>query len=69
MNDEPDKVYAVKDIIANRLDEVDRTLILLYADCQSFRKLGERLGMSHTTVRKEIVRIKNNIRDLYERLY
>lgn len=60
---------AVKDIIANRLNVVDRTLILLYADCQSFRKLGERMGMSHTTVRKEIVRIKNEIRELYERLY
>ena len=60
---------AVKDIIANRLSVVDRTLILLYADCQSFHKLGERMGMSHTTVRKEIVRIKNEIRELYERLY
>jgi transposase-like protein len=69
MNDEPERIWRVKDIVCNRLDEVDRTLILLYADCQSFRKLGERLGMSHTTIRKEIGRIKDKIREMYDTLY
>lgn len=64
--DEPDRIHKVKDIVLNKLNEVDRTLILLYADCQSFRKLGERLGMSHMTIRAEIMRIRKNILELYE---
>ena len=47
MCDEEDRIHRVKDIVLNKLNEVDRTLILLYADCQSYRKLGARLGMSH----------------------
>lgn len=51
---EPDKVRRVKEIVLNRLDQVDRTLILLYADCGSFRVLGRRLGLSHMSVKKII---------------
>jgi hypothetical protein len=46
---------------------VDKTLILLYTDCQSYRKLGHRLGLSHMTCRKEVIRIKNIILKEYER--
>lgn len=64
--DEPEKVHKVKDIVLNRLNEVDRTIILLYADCQSFRKLGKRLGMSHWTVREEVKRIRKTIFEMYD---
>ncbi len=67
-NDEPERVSLVKYIINRRLNEVDRTLIILYADCQSYRKLGKRLGLSHTTIRNEIQRIKAHILEEYERL-
>ena len=68
MNDEPERVRLVKYIVQERLNQVDRTLIILYADCQSYRKLGKRLGLSHTTIRGEIVRIKAEIIRIYKEL-
>lgn len=67
--DEQDRVAALKYIIDNKLNRVDKTLILLYADCQSFRKLGLRLGFSHTTMRIEIKRIKALILDEYNKMH
>lgn len=68
MNDEPERVRLVKYIVQERLNQVDRTLILLYADCHSYRKLGARLGLSRTTVQAEINRIKKTILTEYEKL-
>lgn len=65
---EPDRIARVKWIIDNRLTEVERILILLYVDCQSYRKLGKRLGLSHQTCAKEVRRIKAKILDEYEKL-
>ena len=65
MCDEEDRIHRVKDIVLNKLNEVDRTLILLYADCQTYRKLGARLGMSHMTIRAEIMRIRKEILEQY----
>ena len=65
---EPDKVARVKYIIDNILPEVDRILILLYVDCQSLRKLGKRLGLSHQTCAKEIRRIRASILEEYAKL-
>ena len=67
MNMEDERVHRIKEIINTRLSLADKTLILLYVDCQSFRKLGERLGLSHMTCWKEIIRIKNIILKEYER--
>ena len=61
MCSEDERVHRIKEIINNKLSIVDKTLILLYVDCQSYRKLGKRLGLSHMTCRKEIIRIKNII--------
>lgn len=63
-----DKVAAVKYIIDNKLNRVDKTLILIYADCLSIRKMGQRLGFSHTTMRKEVSRIKKIILDEYNKM-
>lgn len=67
MCNEEERVHRIKEIINTRLSLVDKTLILLYVDCQSYRKLGARLGLSHMTCRKEIIRIKNIILNEYER--
>ena len=61
-----ERVARVKQIIDTRLSVVDKTIILLYADCQSYRKLGKKLGVSHMTIRREIIRIKNIILKEYE---
>lgn len=68
MCSEDERVHRIKEIINNKLSIVDKTLILLYVDCQSYRKLGARLGLSHMTCRKEIIRIKNIILKEYERI-
>lgn len=62
------RVAALKYIINNKLDQVERTLILLYTDCQSFRKLGKRLGFSHMTMAKEIKKIRLKILDEYQKM-
>lgn len=67
-NAEPERVRRVKEIISTRLSVSDRTLILLYAEYMSFRKLGKRLGLSHMTLRREILRIKNIILIEYDKM-
>lgn len=67
MNPDDDNVSKLKEIINTKLSIVDKTLILLYVDCLSYRKLGKRLGLSHMTCRKEIIRIKNIILTEFEK--
>ena len=68
MNMEDERVHQVKEIINTKLSLVDKTLMLLYVDCLSYRKLGQRLGLSHMTCRKEIIRIKNIILTEYQKM-
>ena len=68
MCNEDERIHRIKEIINNKLSIVDKTLILLYTDCQSYRKLGQRLGLSHMTCRKEIMRIKSIILKEYEKI-
>lgn len=55
------KVRRMKWVVENVLTPADRTIIILYAELGSYRKLGARLGLSHTTVRKEVLRIRRII--------
>lgn len=64
-----ERVAALKYIINNKLSRVDKTLILIYADCMSYRKMGQRLGFSHTTMRNEVKRIKGLILEEYQKLH
>lgn len=48
------------------LPTADRTLMMLYADCGSYRVVGEMLGCSHASVRTEILRIKETMKDRME---
>lgn len=66
MNEEDERLTSVKKIIDTKLSLADKTIILLYVDCQSYRKLGKRLGVSHMTLRREVQRIKNIILKEYE---
>lgn len=67
MTKDDERVSKIKEIINTRLSVVDKTIILLYVDCQSYRKLGKRLGVSHMTVRRECQRIKNIILQEYKK--
>ena len=66
MNEEDERLTRVKKIIDQKLSLADKTIILLYVDCQSYRKVGKRLGVSHMTLRREVQRIKNIILKEYE---
>lgn len=68
MCNEDERIHRIKEIINTKLSIVDKTLILLYTDCQSYRKLGQRLGLSHMTCRKEIMRIKSIILKEYGKI-
>lgn len=68
MSDEDERVSAVKYIINNKLTQVEKTIILLYTDCLSYRKLGKRLGFSHMTIYEEIKRIKAKILSEYAKM-
>ena len=65
MNEEDERLTRVKKIINTKLSLADKTIILLYVDCQSYRKLGARLGVSHMTLRREVMRIKKIILEEY----
>jgi DNA-directed RNA polymerase specialized sigma subunit len=67
-SDAQERTELLKEIVATRLNEVDRTIILLYAEIQSTRKLGKRMGMSMMTVWREIQRIKAEVITIYEDL-
>ena len=66
MNEEDERLTRIKKIIDTKLSLADKTIILLYVDCQSYRKLGARLGVSQMTLRREVQRIKNIILKEYE---
>ena len=68
MSKDDERVAKIKKIIDTKLSLADKTIILLYVDCQSYRKLGARLGVSHMTIRREVQRIKNIIMKEYEKV-
>ena len=63
-----ERARLAKWIIDNRLSAVDKTIFLLYADLQSYRKLGRRMRLSHVTAGKEVQRIKRIILEEYQKL-
>lgn len=69
MSTDDPRVARLKEIIDTRLSQVDKTIILLYADCQSYRKLGEKMHLSHMTCRREVIRIRNIILEEYGNLH
>lgn len=69
MSKDDERVAKIKMIIDTKLSLVDKTIILLYADCQSYRKLAKKMNLSHMTLRREVIRIKNIILKEYENLH
>lgn len=65
MNDEEPRIARLKEIIEKKLSQADRTILLLYVDCQSYRKLGKKLGLSQMTCWKEVARIKQIVLEEY----
>lgn len=67
-NQDDARVKRLKEIIDTKLSQVDKTIILLYCDCLSYRKLGHKMHLSHMTIRREVIRIKKIILEEYGRI-
>lgn len=65
---EDERSAKVKWIIDNKLTPADRIIITKYIDCQSTRKLGAALMISHTLVAKIVRRITAQILEEYEKI-
>lgn len=52
----------IKKAVQN-LPDADRIIFIIYAETGSLREVGKKLGVSHTTIYKEIKRIKKQILD------
>ena len=57
-----DKMYKLKQII-NELDDLDRAILIVYADEQSMAKAGKKFNVSAATIYTNIKRIRNIIKE------
>lgn len=55
-----DKMYKLKQII-NELDDLDRAILIIYADEQSMAKAGKKFNVSAATIYTNIKRIRKII--------
>lgn len=61
-NEDDELVDSLK-IEIEKLDDADKIIFVLYCETGSLREVGKMLGVSHTTVYKEIKRIKKQLLD------
>ena len=57
-----DKMYRLKEIIDN-LDDLDKALLIVYADEGSMAKTGSKFNVSAATIYSNIKRIRNIIKE------
>ena len=57
-----DKMYKLKQII-NELDDLDKALLIIYADEQSMAKEGKKFNVSAATIYTNIKRIRQIIKE------
>lgn len=57
-----DQMFKLKEIIEN-LDDLDRAILILYADEGSMAKVGKKFSVSAATVYANIKRIRNIIKE------
>lgn len=62
--EEQNKTYRLKYIVANQLSEVERRIILLYAELGSQREVAAKLGVSLATINIYITAIRKKIKEL-----
>ena len=57
-----DRMYKIKQII-NELDDLDKALLIIYADEQSMAKAGKKFNVSAATIYTNIKRIRQIIKE------
>lgn len=68
MSNEDDRIAKLKYIIDTKLAPEDKTILLLYAELGSYRKLGERFGVSHTMMRRVLQRIIGKVTEELDKM-
>ena len=57
-----DRIFRLKEVI-NELDDLDRALLIIYADEGSMAKAGKKFNVSAATIYSNIKRIRNIIKE------
>ena len=57
-----DRIFKLKEII-NELDDLDRAILIVYADEGSMAKAGKKFNVSAATIYTNIKRIRNIIKE------
>ena len=57
-----DKMFKLKEIIEN-LDDLDRSILIMYADEGSMAKAGRKFNVSAATIYTNVKRIRQEIKD------
>ena len=57
-----DRIFRLKEII-NELDDLDRAILIMYADEGSMAKAGKKFNVSAATIYSNIKRIRNIIKE------
>ena len=57
-----DRIFRLKEVI-NELDDLDRAILILYADEGSMAKAGKKFNVSAATIYSNIKRIRNIIKE------
>ena len=57
-----DRIFRLKEVI-NELDDLDKAILIVYADEQSMAKAGKKFNVSAATIYTNIKRIRNIIKE------
>ena len=57
-----DRIFRIKQII-NELDDLDRSILIIYADEGSMKKAGDKFNVSAATIYSNIKRIRQIIKE------
>ena len=57
-----DRIFRLKEVI-NELDDLDKALIIVYADEGSMAKAGKKFNVSAATIYSNVKRIRNIIKE------
>ena len=57
-----DRIFRLKEVI-NELDDLDRAILIMYADEGSMAKAGKKFNVSAATIYSNIKRIRNRIKE------
>ena len=61
----PEQHDRLRQIIKYELTDIEQTVLLLYSELGSYRRVGEILGVSATTIYYKVRDIRNKIKDNY----